>query len=849
MATESVLQRLRAEFDTPPELMGPVVELLQSGATAQFIARFRRDESGDLGEERIATIEERLHFLQELEARKEAILQQARERGSATDELLATLEGCYDQDLLDDIYQSFRPRRRTPAMQAEEKGLGPLALAVRHRSLGGQPLEDAAQTYVSEANGLPNVETVLEGVLLILAEQYASDPQLRAQVRDELGRGILKASVTAPGAKGAQRYKEFFDLQEPVRRVSAQRMLALRRAEREGILNLQLVLADGRELEIFRQRFAADLAPEDPLARFLDLAFLHAYETWVRPACESDLRRKIKEKADRETVRSFARNLRSRLLAPPLGPKRALAVRASRTVMWLVLLGEDGSVLKHETMPVAQDAEREAAVQALVTLMQTERPAGLALPHGRRQEMTEQLVEQALQRVPPAERPIVVPLDEAASAIYATSQPGRKALPGVEVGVRTAISLARRLQDPMHELVTMDPRGLGLGHTLTEVHQGMLTRQLDSVISSCIAAVGVDLNTATPEQLAHVPGLSKELARKIVEHRQKAGGFRRIEDLRQIDGIDDTVFRNVAGFLRLQGGEEPLDATGVHPEDYPLARRLAEQQGVPVQELFDKDLRQVDIRPLVGEGTGRLRVLDVLHALGTVGQDPRGLLTAAHNEGVGKLDDLKSDMQLRGRITNLTEFGAFIDVGVGQDGLLHISQIPPRRVHNPDEMLRVGEVVQIWVVHVDPKEKRISLSMHRPRHLTEGRTPTLGERLDTGRRGKRPRREEVSPMSRAARAPEGRRGSARRGPRPAREEGKPGGGDERPRVHFGGGQRGGGGGTPRVITVESDKPKQEQVGFKGELRSLAGLRALLGAKGDSGGAAAVDEARPGPGQA
>lgn len=827
MASSSILQRLQAEFDSPPEAIEAVVASLEDGAPIRFISRFRREESGEMGEERIQAIDERLHFLQELETRKEAIRQQATERNALTDELQQELESCFDQDLLDDIFHSFRPRQRTAAVQAEEKGVGPLAMAIQHRQLGERSLRDAADEYISGEKGLGTPEAVLEAALIILSDRFAGDPKLRASFRDELSRGIMKATATAPDHKRAQRYKQFFDFEEPVRRISASRMLALRKAEREGILQLHLCLPEDRKLEIFRERFASDLAEGSTLRQFFDLVFQYCYEHSLRQECEAVIRRRIKEKADRETVRAFTRNLRSQLMSPPLGPRKALALRASNKTLWAVLLAEDGSIVEHRTFHSASEEDHQEAAEWLGKTLREGAPAGIAIPHGRRQAVSEKLIQDAIRSLEGSEKPFLVPVDEAASAIYATSSPGRKALPGIEVGIRTAISLGRRLQDPLQELVGMNPRNLGLGQNLDDVHQGMLHRQLDAVVASCLATVSTDVNAASGERLAHVPGIGRERARKITEHRRKHGSFRTLEALRQVDGIDDRAFRHMAGFLTVEGGDEPLDSIPLHPEDYDLARRIAESKGVPVPELFGKGLRDVDLAAFTSETQGRFRVLGVLQALRQVGKDPRGNLAAATNDGIRSLEDLAMDMRLKGRITNLTEFGAFVDLGIGHDGLIHMSQIPPSRLRNPDETLRVGEVVTIYVVKIDTKNQKIGLSMHKPRHLSEGRQPTLGERLDQGQGRGRRGREPTEPLSRAARVPEGRRrGRPDRRPRPkdASRSGYGGSDYRSDRGHRG--SRGGG--EPRVFTIESGMPLNAKKGHKGELTSLSGLRDLLG---------------------
>ena len=837
MASESVLERLEAEFDASPESIRAVIALFEDGAPPQFISRFRRDQTGDPGEERLCAIEERWHFLQDLETRKAAILQQAEAQNKVTPELVETLGNTHDQDLIDDIYQSFRPRRRTAGVQAEEKGLGPFAEAIHHRVLGSKSLQDAAAEYVSEERGLATPEDVLEGALYILAERYASAPKLRAQIREELSRGILKATAVAPDRKGAKRYQEFFAFEEPLRQINANRMLGLRRAEREGIIKVELTLPDEQVQSIFRKQFAADLEDGATLLPYLQLVFAHSYQHHVREACEADIRRRTKEKADRETVRGHARNLRSQLMAPPLGAKPAMIVRASTKTVWVVALNEDGSVNVQETWhlraakataptdgssadesstepaattpptteaddsaavaetsseapaaepetveatdsataapaaepetveatdsateapaaepetveatdsagpdsaettvtepaksgEVAADAAapktktkraaksrgkarkctREEAIERLSELIEATKPAAVAIPHGRRQEPAQGIVAAAFARLSGVKK-MVIPVDESLSAIYATSAAGRKALPSVEVGIRTSISLGRRLQDPLMELLAMNLREIGLGQNLAEVHQGVLNRQLDSAIACCLAQIGVDVNRAPMDMLARMPGIERDIARNIVEHRKKIGGFRKIEDLTGVSGINDRVFAHLSGFLRIEGGDEPLDTTPVHPESYELARQIAASRETPVDQLFGKSLRDVELDQFLSEDILRLRLLDVLHGLSSVGKDPRGVLAAWDNDDVKTIDDLAIDMQLRGRVTNLTDFGAFIDLGLGQDGLVHISQIPANRLRDPERTLRIGEVITVYVVNVATAARRIT---------------------------------------------------------------------------------------------------------------------------------------------
>lgn len=854
MASEATLERLRAEFDSPPEAIAAAVALLEQGCTPAYVARYRRWATGNLGEERLVAIAERLHTLQDLDQRKQAIVQQARERGRDPVELERELADVVDQDYLDDLYQSLRPRRRGIAMQMEEKGLLPLAMAIQHRQVGEQPLLDVAAQYLRPEAGLSAPEQALEGALLILADRIAHDPAVRAAVRAELRHGILRAKPVAPDRGDQQEFAELFDFAEPIGRIPPNRMLALRRAEREGILTLELTLPEGRPRQLLRERCAADLPDGSPLQMFYDLVFDQAWPQ-LQEYCSKDVRRRLKERADREAVRAYARNLRSQLMAPPLGPKKVLALRTSGKNAWAVLVGEDGSAAQHKSLPLDSEEQRQGAVAWLVELIRAEAPAAIALPHGRRQAGSEKLVAELKQALGDTPLPMVVPVDEAAATIHASGASGRKALPGADVGVRTALSLGRRLQDPLLELARMDARTLGIGQTLDDVHQGMLQRELAAVAGSCLCAVGLDLNTAPLDLLEQLPGLDSERARALVEHRRRRGGFPARSALAEVPGFDAATVRNVAGFLRITGGSEPLDQTPLHPEDYELVRQVAQQRGVEPLALVGQNLRDVALEPLITAEAPRQRVIGVLQQLQRAGEDCRGTLVAIRNEGVNGLSDLHADRELQGRVAGLTEFGAFIDLGIGQDGLCHMSQIPPHRMRDPQQMLRVGEVVTVWVLHVDAAQQKIALSMHKPRHLQEGRLPTLGERMaqQTRGQGRRERGAEpaTGPQTPAkpgrfadSRFPDRRRGERRPPPGPGESGEERGfGGRERGGRDFGEREHGGRGrsGPSRVYTVEPEKEVAEQRTHKGEVTSLASLRALFG-----GGKASPPPAPPAP---
>lgn len=1030
MASQATLDRLCAEFDTRPDLVAAAVTHLEQNATPAFLSRYRCYELDGLSEDRLVAIAERLHALTELEQRRTTILEQAEERGRKTPELEATLASTADQDLLDDYYQSMRPRRRGIAMQMEEKGLEPLALAIQHRQFGEaatetvpkpQPVEkkankrrrpkrtdtapndanpeavnpeaavaatatdasaetpadvavtdatvvdaavgeaavvdaaaadapaadapatEAAATeapaeaaapdapateaaasdapanaatettpeapteapveaaaepiaaeepkiepivlaqpdpdakpvpdvdlaklaapYVSAENGLPTPESALEGALMILAYKIIHDPSTRARFREELRRGILRAKPVNPDGDGGKA-KQFYNFAEPINRISSGRMLALRKAEREKILKLELTLPDGRHRKLLRELHASTTVPGTQLGDFYDLVFDNAARS-LQELCGNDVRRRLKEKADREAMRTYGRNLRSQLLAPPLGSKKVLALRTSGKAIWLALLNEDGSVGEHKTLPTDNDEQKEGAIGLLAELIKTSQPHAVAVPHGRRQAGSEKVVAKLREALGETPMPMVVPVDEAASTIYATSTTGKKAIPGVEVGVRTAISLGRRLQDPLLELARMEVRTLGLGQTLDDVHQGTLQRELGRVKSSCIAEVGCDLNTSATEVLQMIPGLGHERAQAIVKHRKKNGGFKSREALKEVEGINEACWRNIAAFVHLTGGEEVLDATPIHPDDYAIVKAAAEQRGEQPADMIGKNLRETDLDKLITDEWPKARLIDVLLLMGHANEDRRGELIATANEGVSTLSDLHQDKELKGRVASLTEFGAFIDLGIGQDGLVHMSQIPQNRLRDQDQTLRVGEVVTVWVLGVDQAKGKISLSMHKPRHLAEGRLPTLGERMDQGRGRQRggPRSGGEGGRGQGQGQGQGQRGGprepAQQGRRPGAAAGRPGapggrrgapGGGRDGGGRDGGGRDGGGGGRDsggyggerrgrddrgprrdsgqqRVYTIEPEREVAEQLSNKGEATSLSSLRNLLG---------------------
>eukprot|EP00904_Undaria_pinnatifida_P001935 jgi/Undpi1/11742/HiC_scaffold_37.g14037.m1 len=800
MASDAILQRLQAEFDSPPEALQTLVGLLSEGAPVPYVYRHCRERVPGMSEDRMHAVEERLHQLEETEQRKDAIRQQAEARGTLTEDLQKTLEGSFDQDLLDDIYQSLRPRRRTPAMVAEEQGLGALAQAVQHRQLGEKSLVDVAAEYVDAEKGLETTERVLEGVALILAERFASDPDVRDTFRRELSKGILKATAVQPGRRGAQRYKQFFDMSEPVRRIQPQRMLALRRAEREGVLKVELCLPEGREKEILRERFAADVEAGSVLAEFLDVVFQTAYDAHLRKACERDIRRRIKERADRETVRNTVRTMRSLLMAPPLGGKKVLSLRATSMTLWAALVEEDGGMAEGKTITLGLQEARKAK--------KPRKPKAAAKPKD-----GEAPAENAEAKAADGEAPA-----ENAEAAPETPDTASAETPAAETpAAETPAAETPAAETPAAETPTTEPP----------------TENAAEAAPAEAATTNTGPAEATPAEATPVEEAPAETAEASADAPAPAEATP--AEATPAEATADSTETEATP----EGGEPSAEAATPEGEAAPEAAptepaapamseeerkaknevlraagvnwRMAEARGAKIEDLLGKnDLRfqQEDVDETTPEAAAR----SILRDLAAAGSDPRGEMAIAANEGITSLGQLQNQMELKARVTNLTDFGAFVDVGIGQDGLVHISQIPGKR-RSEENALRIGEAVTVWVLGVDLEKRKISLSMFPPRQEGEGRRGGGGRRR-SGRF-------------------EGERGQERGRGRGGRDGGGRGRGGRDGGSRDGGGRGRGGrdgdrrGRTPRVITVESERKLEEAKGHKGEFKSLSGLRALI----------------------
>jgi len=695
----------------PVSQVAAVAQLVRDGATVPFIARYRKEATGSLDEVAIAAIRDRLEELAELDKRREAILSSLEERGLLTSELKKNLEKAQDRARLEDVYLPYRPKRRTRAAMARERGLEPLAQALMEQQ--GRDPKVLARPYVNTDKGVADVESALAGARDILAEDVAEDPRLRAAVRAlYFRRGRFQSKVVKGKQDTGATFRDWFDWDEPLRSIPGHRVLAMFRGEAEGYLSLCL---RPPEEEIFELARRSRLRGRGPDAREVDAALVDGCKRLLAPSLENETRAEVKARADAEAIQVFARNLRGLLLTSPLGQKRVLALDPGfRTGAKLTVLDAQGGLLHHTTIyPTTSAAQRETSATLLKELCARFNVEAIAIGNGTAGRETEAFVRKLGLGLP------VVLVNEAGASIYSASETARREFPDLDLTVRGSVSIGRRLMDPLAELVKIDPKSIGVGQYQHDVDQTGLRRALDDVVTSCVNAVGVDVNTASQELLTFVSGLGPALAKAVVAHREEHGPFRTRDALRQVRRLGPKAFEQSAGFLRVRG-EEPLDLSAVHPERYGLVRRMARDAKCTVSQLLsDASARaRVRLEDYVSGDIGLPTLTDIMTELEKPGRDPRASFSAfSFAEGVHDISDLSSGMELPGIVTNVTRFGAFVDIGVHRDGMIHVSQLADRFVSDPAEIVAVGQEVLVRIVDVDLQRCRIGLSM---RGLSDG---------------------------------------------------------------------------------------------------------------------------------
>jgi uncharacterized protein len=724
---------LAEELQLPRSGVGAVVKLLAEGATVPFIARYRKEATGGLDEVQIRAIEERRTYLIELEERRRAVLDEIGKQGKLTDALKKKLLACTTKAELEDLYLPFKPKRRTRAIIAKERGLEPLADRMWSQPKDGSSPEAEAQAFVSAAKEVPDVAAALAGARDICAERIAENADVRKLVRDAtMKEGVIKVKKNEEHEGKATKFDMYATFEEALATIPSHRYLAIRRGEAEGVLRASVDM-DGEKLLAPIGKMSG-LDGSSPWASELGKAVADAYKRLIGPSVQIDVRVELKQQSDRAAVEVFAQNLRELLLAAPYGTQTVLGIDpGQRTGCKCAVVDETGKLLENQTIYLVQGNDAiERGKKTIRDLCRKYGVRAVAVGNGTHGRETEQFVRDVL-LAEGLKEVFCVPVSEAGASVYSASDVAREEFPDLDLTVRGAISIARRLQDPLAELVKIDPKSIGVGQYQHDVYQSLLARKLDEVVESCVNAVGVELNTASAPLLARVAGIGPSLAKKIVSHRDERGAFPSRKALLDVPGIGPKTFEQCAGFLRIRGSEHPLDASAVHPERYALVEKIAADLGVPVAALVgdQKLVGRIDPKRYVGGDVGEFTLNDIMTELKKPGRDPRASFEPPKfRDDVRTMEDLKPGMELEGVVTNVTAFGAFVDVGVHQDGLVHVSQLADRFVKDPSEVVKVGDKVKVRVLEVDLERKRISLTARK------GERPQAGAQGQQGQQGR-----------------------------------------------------------------------------------------------------------------
>jgi uncharacterized protein len=747
---DTIVGQIARELHVGPHQVEEAVRLLAEGATVPFIARYRKETTGGLTDVHLRLLEERLYYLRELEERRAAIIRSIDEQGRLTPDLHHALAAAGTKARLEDLYLPYRPKRRSRAGAARESGLDPLAQAL----VSNPQLvpESEAQRYVDPGKGVPDVAAALDGARWILMERFSEDPDLLTRLREYVWERAVVQSTVVPGKqeKGAK-FADYFAAAEPVRSMPSHRALAMFRGRKEGVLRLAIVMEPAQRptpasasLPPAEASAPAEPKPEPvtlepsvPERMIAEWAGVkdegRAADAWLKdvvrrswrmkvfPHLQVEIEKQIRDDAEREAIRVFGRNLRDLLLAAPAGARVTMGLDPGlRTGVKVAVVDATGRLVATATVfPHQPRNEWEPAIEVLANLAREHRVELVSIGNGTGSRETDRLVSDLMKRQPELQLHKVV-VSEAGASVYSASKFASRELPDVDVSLRGAVSIARRLQDPLAELVKIEPRSIGVGQYQHDVNQAHLGRALDGVVEDCVNAVGTDVNTASAALLARVSGLNRRLADVVVGFRNTTGPFRDRRELMQVPGLGEKTFEQAAGFLRIIDGLNPLDASGVHPEAYPVVERICEMTGTQVSDLIGQVelLRQISPAQLADERFGEPTIRDILAELEKPGRDPRPRFrTASFAEGVEELEHLQPGMTLEGVVTNVANFGAFVDIGVHQDGLVHVSRLADRFVKDPRDVVKAGDIVRVKVIEVDLKRRRVALTMR----LGEGR--------------------------------------------------------------------------------------------------------------------------------
>ncbi|MDR2527746.1 MAG: RNA-binding transcriptional accessory protein [Synergistaceae bacterium] len=749
----NIVATVAKELEITVTQVAAVLGLFGEGCTVPFIARYRKEATGSLDETVITAIRDRNEKIQELEKRRVAILESLADRELLTAELKTAVDGAQTMTALEDVYLPFRPKRKTRASVAVERGLAPLAEKI-FEQLDSLDLEKEAGLFLSKEKGVNTVEEALAGARDILAERVSEDAEARRETRKIFARKAVltsaraakkeKKDAEAQEANEAANYLDYFEWEELAASMPSHRVLAIFRGEREGFLSVTLEPQEEECLSLLKRLF---VKRANAASRLVAEAVADGYKRLLKPSMENEMRVAMKKRADAEAIRVFAGNVREVLMAAPMGRKTTLAIDPGlRTGCKVVCLDAQGALLHNDVVyPHMGERQRADAARKLLELVKKYAIQAVAIGNGTAGRETEAFVHALGLPV------VVASVNESGASIYSASDVARREFPDQDVTVRGAVSIGRRLMDPMAELVKIDPKSIGVGQYQHDVDQKELKQSLDDVVVSCVNAVGVEVNTASQEILSYVSGLNKQAAAQLLKYREANGPFESREALRKVPRMGPKTFEQAAGFLRIHEGKNPLDASAVHPENYPTVQRMAEALNCSVADLVASAELRAKIEPerFVSDTAGLPTLRDILQELAKPGRDPRTTFEAfAFDPGVRELSDLRTGMVLPGIVTNVTAFGAFVDVGVHQDGLVHVSRMSDSFVENPQAFLKPGQKVRVAVLEVDERRKRVSLSMKKRDLDGEiGETVALASGAHSGRPRSRDRKEEVVDLS------------------------------------------------------------------------------------------------------
>lgn len=702
------ISKIACELSLTEGRVQAVSELLDQGSTVPFIARYRKEATDSLDEVAITAIRDRLVQLRELDHRRDVVLRSLSERGLLTDELRDKILAAETITALEDIYLPYRPKRRTRATLARERGLEPLARLVFAQ--GDIDVDAEASAYIDSEKGVRSADEAVSGARDIIAEWISEDSSARSRMRILFeAEGELRSRAVAGKEAEAAKYRDYLDWSEPIKEAPSHRLMAMMRAEKEGLISLHISPQEDDALKILDALFVRGCSHSATQVR---LAAEDGYRRLLAPSMETETLSAARARAEEAAIKVFAENLRQILLESPLGQKNVLAVDPGfRTGCKLAVLDATGNLVHNDTIYPHQPHNRsKEAAQKILEICERFGIEVIAVGNGTAGRETDAFLRDMRF---PRNLPVVM-VSEAGASVYSTSEIARQEFPDKDATVRGAVSIGRRLMDPLAELVKISPTALGIGQYQHDVDQAALKRKLDDVVESCVNLVGVDVNTASKEILTYISGLGPKLAEAIVKYRSAHGPFRSRSDLRNVPRLGPRAFEQAAGFLRIRDGENPLDASAVHPESYEVVKAMADDLGVSVQELMRREElpKKIDLKRYVSENIGRPTLQDIIEELSRPGRDPRRQFEAfSFAEGVNKIEDLRPGMKVPGIVTNVTAFGAFVDIGVHQDGLVHISQLSDRFVRDPAEIVKTRQRVVVTVLNVDLERKRISLSM------------------------------------------------------------------------------------------------------------------------------------------